>query len=106
VRCLALEKRIVVVTRNRRTGHITSAQFLPLALNSRALEGNESIRKTAHLGQHYSYAEQVDDHGHHAWRFSRLLFPRGLLGRDAQAFERVLQSIFRAVPLSCIVQTD
>lgn len=105
-RCLALDKRIVVVTRNKRTGRITSAQFLPLALNSTALEGNESIRKTAHLGQHYSYAEQVDDHGHHAWRFAEFLFPRDLGMRDAAAFERVLQGIFRAVQLSCLVRPE
>jgi hypothetical protein len=106
LRCLALEKRIVVVTRNKRTGHITSAQFLPLPLNSRALEGNESIRKTAHLGQHYSYAEQVDNAGHHAWRFAKFLFPRDLGLRDAAAFERVLQSIFRSVQLSCLVRPE
>jgi hypothetical protein len=93
----------VVVKRNKRTGHITSAQFLPLALNSRALEGNESIRKTAHLGQHYSFAKQVDNQGHYAWEFAKFLFPRDLNIRDPEVFERALQRIFRAVQLDCLV---
>jgi len=103
-RCLSVEPPILTVKRNRRTGRICSAQFLPLARNSAALEGNETLRKTAHMGQHYSYAAAVDEAGHKSWRFVDFLFPADLrLELDAQAaVEAYLQSVFRAVPLSCL----
>lgn len=87
--------------RNRRTGRITSAQFRPLPQNSAALEGNETLRKTAHLGQHYSYRELVDEHGHRVWSYVNLLVP-GDCRSNRQAIEAYLQKVFRAVQLSCL----
>lgn len=83
------------VKRNRKTGRICSVQFFPLPRTA-ALEGNESLRKTAHMGQHYSFAQPVDESGRRVWRFASMLVPRD---EDTEAF---LMSVFRAVPLSCI----
>jgi hypothetical protein len=103
-RCLALEPPNVVVKRNKRTGRITSAQFVPQALNSAALGGTtETLSKSAHLGQHYSYSETVDDRGHRAWRFAQFLMPRDMAIDDPEALELDLQKVFRAVALSCLV---
>ncbi len=96
-RILALEPPGVVVKRNKRTGRITSAQFLPLPQNSKAVEGKEPLRKTAHMGQAYSFQQSLEDSGRKAWSFSRLLLPG-----DDEDMERRLQMIFRAVPLSCL----
>ena len=96
-RILQLEPPGVVVKRNKRTGRICSAQFLPLPQNSKAVEGKEPIKKTAHMGQSYSFRQALEDSGRRAWSFSRLLLPG-----DDEDMERRLQMIFRAVPLSCL----
>ena len=107
-RCLALVPPSCAVKRNRRTGRITSAQFLPLPGNSSALEGTGRLAKTAHMGQHYSYAETIDDGGRRAWRFQRFLVPSEMsISLDAkQEIEEYLRGVFRAVPLSCIVRLN
>ena len=84
------------VKRNRKTGRICSVQFFPLPQNSAALEGKEPLRKTAHMGQHYSFPQQVDESGRRVWRFAPVLVPRDV---DSEMF---LMSVFRAVPLSCL----
>ncbi|WP_180542191.1 hypothetical protein [Nevskia soli] len=104
-RCLALTPPRVVVKRNKRTGKITSAQFLPLPRDSRAIDGQDEIRKTAHMGQRYSYRSPVDDQGHRVWRFSKFLVPHEMRldpGIEPEDIERWLQTVFRAVPLSCL----
>ncbi len=95
-RFLSAEPPTCSVKRNRKTGRICSVQFFPLPQNSAALEGKEPLRKTAHMGQHYSFAQQVDESGRRVWRFSPVLVPRDV---DAETF---LMSVFRAVPLSCM----
>jgi hypothetical protein len=94
-RLLALKR--CSVTRNKKTGHIVAVQFFPLPSTSSALEGTERLRKTAHIGQHYSYPHQVDNSGKKVWQFSKVLTPR-----DVNA-EQFLQQVFRAVPISCLV---
>jgi hypothetical protein len=84
-----------VVRRNRR-GVIVSAQL-------RESDGAKPVRNSAHLGQRYSYQEQVDDSGRRAWRFVKFLTPRDERDiDDPAAIERALQKIFRAVQLSCL----
>jgi hypothetical protein len=104
-RYLALTPARVVVKRNKRTGRITSAQFLPLPENSSAVDGKGSVRTSASMGQRYSYAEHVDESGHSVWSFVKFLTPREmLLDPDVSVAdcERWLQLCFRAVPLSCL----
>jgi hypothetical protein len=105
-RLLALERPGCVAKRNKRTGRVTSITFLPLPQNSTAVEGKEPIRKTAHMGQSYSFKEHLTDTGLRTWMFTKLLLPRA--GDEehcefADEMERRLQMIFRAVPLSCMV---
>jgi hypothetical protein len=95
-RLLALTPPRVTAKRHRRTGRVTSIQFLPQ--KTAALEGNETLPKSVHLGQHYSYEQTVDDAGHRVWAFTRLLAPRDT---DVDV-EEYLQAVFRAVPLSCL----
>ena len=97
-RMLRATPPMISVKRNRRSGHITSVQFFPLPQDSAAVEGKEKLRKTAHMGQHYSFAQAVDDSGRRVWRFSPVLVPR-----DAD-IESYIMSVFRAVPLSCIAE--
>jgi hypothetical protein len=107
--CLAMTPPSVVVKRNKRTGRITSAQFMPLPRDSSAVEGKEQIRKHAHMGQRYCFRQKVDDEGHQAWRFAPFLTPLAMRldpGVTADDIERWLQSIFRAVPLSCLSAGD
>ena len=84
------------VKRNRKTGRITSVQFFPLPQSSPAVGGKDPLRKTAHMGQHYSFAQAVDKSGRRVWRFASLLLPRD---EDTETY---IMSVFRAVPLSCI----
>jgi hypothetical protein len=103
--CLAMTPPAVVVKRNKRTGLITSAQFMPLPRNSSAVDGKEPIKKHAHMGQRYSFHQPVDTNGHRAWRFSKFLTPLDMQldpGVTSEDIERWLQKIFRAVPLSCL----
>lgn len=79
-----------------KTGRITSVQLFPLTSEGAAADEKRPLRKTAHLGQHYSYAEQVDESGRKAWRFRRDLTPR------TEEEETFLIEVFRAVPLSCL----
>jgi hypothetical protein len=103
--CLRMTPPGVVVKRNKRTGLITSAQFMPLPRNSSAVDGKEPIRKHAHMGQRYSFRVSVDDRGHRAWRFSDFLTPDDMRldpGVTSADLEDWLRAIFRAVPLSCL----
>ena len=107
--CLCLTPPSVVVKRNKRSGRITSAQFLPLPANSSAVAGKEPTLKTAHLGQRYSFAQRVDESGRTVWCFVKFLTPREmLLDPDVSLadIERYMQLVFRAVPLSCLTLTD
>lgn len=102
-RCLALDPPSVIVKRNKRTGKITSATFRPLPGKSHACGGKEPLRKTAHMGQHYSFPGQVDDAGHKVWKFADFLVPLTVReSPEKDAVERYLQQIFRAVALSCL----
>lgn len=98
IEALLASKR-VIVERNQR-GKIVCATFRPLPRNSPAVGGKGKLRKNAHLGQHYSVAESVDDSGRPVWRFVDFLVP-GHRGNRLE-FELELQRIFRAVPLSCM----
>jgi hypothetical protein len=104
--CLGMLPPSVVVKRNRRTGLITSAQFMPLPKDSSAVDGKEEIRKHAHMGQRYSTLAVVDDLGHRAWRYTPLRTPYEMR-RDPDLtpadLERWLQAKFRAVELSCLI---
>ena len=95
-----------IATYNKRTGQITAITFKPLPPDSPALSGKAPLRKHAHMGQHYSHQQQVDDAGRKAWCFKPFLFPRDRFGIEhldlAEDVERFLIGIFRAVPLSCI----
>lgn len=97
-RMLQADPPMISVKRNRKTGRICSVQFFPLPESSSAVEGKEPLRKTAHMGQHYSFAQAVDESGRRVWRFSPLLVPRD---EDTETF---IMSVFRAVPLSCITE--
>src|SRR5206468_12549380 len=84
-----------------RLGRLKSIQFRPLPRDTSALEGNEPIRKSAHLGQHYAHCSSVGESGRRAWRFVEFLVPDEIRDERNQALiERFLVSIFRAVPLS------
>ena len=98
-RFLAIKPPACVAKHNRRTGRVCSIQFFPLPESSSACrEAKQKILATAHMGQAYSFKECVDNAGHRVWKHSQTLMPRS---EDADTYLRL---IFRAVPLSCLVQ--
>jgi hypothetical protein len=106
--CLHLTPPRVVVKRNKRTGRITSAQFMPLPRDSSAVDGKEEVRSRAPLGQRYSFRDAAINHGgHRPWRFCEFPTP-GDMRRDPFVepadIEAWHQAMFRAVPLSCLAK--
>lgn len=90
------------VAKRSKLGRVVSIQFFPLPESSSACrEAKEKIRATAHMGQAYSFKEKVDDgSGRRVWAHSRLLLPR------SEEADIQLRLIFRAVPLSCLVEEE
>jgi hypothetical protein len=94
-RLLAREQ--IVVRRNRR-GRIICAQF-------REDNGANPLRKTAHMGTHYSFEEHVNDC--YVWRHKPLPQPQTaarMMGEeveDERLIDRYIRRIFQNVALSC-----
>lgn len=100
---LAMVERLLtdskVVVRRNRKGQIVAAQY-------RAESGANPLRATALTGTRYSFLEQIYEV--RVWSHRRLI-PRQDLEQMAgepleneALCERYLQTIFRAVPLSCL----
>jgi hypothetical protein len=89
-RCASLK---LCVPKRTRTGRISSITFRPLP-------GGSPLRKTAHLGQRYSFREHLEG-GLLTWSFVRLFVPR-VAWEEREEMELRLIAIFRAVPLSCM----
>lgn len=92
----------IVVECNRK-GKIVCATFRPAS-------GANPIRKTAHLGQHYSFREALPS-GHHCWKHSNVLTRREageLAGHDLEKVEgdRFIRTVFWAVPLSILQRQE
>ncbi len=91
----------VVVRRNRR-GRIVSAQY-------RADVGATTLQANSLAGTRYSFLEQIREV--RVWSHRRLI-PREdlelLAGKplDKAACEQFVKTIFRAVPLSCLVEEE
>jgi hypothetical protein len=95
----------VIVTRNRRTGHIWRAQF-------REIDGANPLRRSAHVGTRYSFYVRVSRTSQ-AWVHKDLLssrdvellfdFPkRESREEELRSRDRAVRSVFLAVPLSCL----
>jgi hypothetical protein len=99
-RLLALK---LVVARRDRHGRIRNIQF-------KWENGHlEPLRKTAHMGQHYSFPLWIEGHRTGTWDHKPLVRDErsleALFGEkpdNREEAERFVQAIFRAVPLSCL----
>lgn len=95
-----LSLSLVAVERGRKD-RIKCAFFRPTS-------GASPVRPKAHMGTKYSSNELLPS-GHHSWKHRRLLQSQHLeeiLGvpvANEKELDRFLQSVFRAVPLSCLV---
>jgi hypothetical protein len=92
-----LLSRSMVVVERKRNGHIKCAHLRPSS-------GASPVRKTAHMGQHYSFKERLPN-GRRAWNHSKMLVRsdiEGLIGKpiDVEDTELFIRAVFRAVPLS------
>jgi hypothetical protein len=91
---------LVVVERGRKD-RIRAAFFRPT-------DGATPVKPRAHMGTKYSYNEHLPS-GHTAWKHRRLLQSQqleellGIPQASDEDLDRFLQSVFRAVQLSCMV---
>lgn len=95
---------LVAVQRNRH-GRIVLANFRPV-------DGANPIRTTAHLGTKYSFNEHLPS-GLTAWKHRALLRDEralaatlGELADDPADADLFIRRVFRAVPLSCLTQSE